>query len=43
MQKYLRERIKEAPKKPGIYQFFGKNDQILYIGKAKNLYNRLKN
>jgi excinuclease ABC subunit C len=43
MQKYLREKIKEAPKKPGIYQFFGKNDQILYIGKAKNLYNRLKN
>ncbi|MFW0862048.1 MAG: excinuclease ABC subunit UvrC [Candidatus Komeilibacteria bacterium] len=30
------------PKKPGIYQFLDKNKDILYIGKAKNLSNRVK-
>lgn len=32
---------KEIPKKPGIYIFYDKNDKILYVGKAKNLKNRL--
>lgn len=43
MQEDLIKKIKISPQKPGIYQFFGKNDDILYIGKAKNLRNRLKN
>jgi excinuclease ABC subunit C len=29
------------PKKPGIYQYFDKNDTLLYVGKAKNLKNRI--
>lgn len=42
MQNDLIEKIRIAPQKSGIYQFF-KDDQIIYIGKAKNLRNRLKN
>jgi len=29
------------PKEPGVYRFLGKEDTILYVGKAKNLKNRL--
>ncbi len=29
------------PKQPGIYQFIDKNGKVLYIGKAKNLKNRV--
>jgi excinuclease ABC subunit C len=38
----LKEKIKEFPKNPGIYQFIGENGIILYIGKAKSLRNRVK-
>jgi excinuclease ABC subunit C len=31
------------PKTSGIYQFFGTDDEVLYIGKAKNLNKRLQN
>lgn len=29
------------PTDPGVYRFFGDNDVVLYVGKAKNLRNRL--
>ena len=29
------------PKLPGCYQYFDKNNELIYIGKAKNLYNRV--
>lgn len=29
------------PKEPGVYRFIGKDDAILYVGKAKNLKNRV--
>ena len=29
------------PSKPGVYQFFNKEDKIIYIGKAKNLKKRV--
>ncbi|MBK9720726.1 MAG: excinuclease ABC subunit UvrC [Saprospiraceae bacterium] len=29
------------PKDPGVYRFLGINEEILYVGKAKNLKNRL--
>ncbi|MCF7906578.1 excinuclease ABC subunit UvrC [Patescibacteria group bacterium] len=32
---------KEISKKPGVYIFYDKNHKILYVGKAKNLKNRL--
>jgi len=31
----------DIPKKPGIYKFYDAKDTILYVGKAKNLKNRL--
>ncbi len=34
--------IKNLPKSPGVYQYFDKNNRLLYIGKAKNLFNRVK-
>ncbi len=36
------ETIKNLPKSPGIYQYFDQNNRLLYVGKAKNLYNRVK-
>jgi len=36
------DKIKNLPKTPGIYQYFDKNGKLLYIGKAKNLFNRVK-
>jgi excinuclease ABC subunit C len=38
----LKEKIQQLPNKPGIYQYFDKNGHLLYIGKAKNLANRVK-
>ena len=38
----LKEKVKSIPAIPGIYQFFDKNDKIIYIGKAKNLRNRVR-
>lgn len=34
--------LKELPKDPGVYQYFDSEGQILYVGKAKNLRNRVK-
>jgi len=34
-------KVKTAPKKPGIYQYYDEDDKILYVGKAKNLKNRV--
>ncbi|MCA9370716.1 MAG: excinuclease ABC subunit UvrC [Candidatus Peregrinibacteria bacterium] len=38
----LRKRVQKAPEKPGIYRWLNKDGDVLYIGKAKNLRNRLK-
>ena len=38
----LEEKIKQLPTSAGIYQYFDKNNKLLYIGKAKNLLNRVK-
>jgi len=37
----LYTRIKQLPSKPGVYLFKGASDEILYIGKAKNLKKRV--
>ena len=37
----LKKAIRSFPEKPGIYQFFDKNQKIIYIGKAKNLKKRV--
>jgi len=33
--------VDTIPKQPGVYKFLGDQDAILYVGKAKNLRNRL--
>ena len=38
----LREKLANLPKSPGIYQFKSKDGKIIYIGKAKNLRNRVR-
>ena len=34
--------LKNLPKDPGVYQYFDSEGDILYVGKAKNLRNRVK-
>jgi len=34
--------LKNLPEKPGVYRFFGSDGTVLYIGKAKNLKNRVR-
>lgn len=34
--------IQNLPKSAGVYQYFNKDDKLLYIGKAKNLKSRVK-
>ena len=34
-------RPKEIPEEPGVYRFYNGNDKVIYVGKAKNLKNRL--
>lgn len=38
----LEETIKQLPHAAGIYQYFDKEGHLLYVGKAKNLYKRVK-
>lgn len=37
----LEVQIKSLPDSPGVYQYFDKDDKILYVGKAKNLKKRV--
>jgi excinuclease ABC subunit C len=36
-----KEVIKNIPHKPGVYRYYSLNDELLYVGKAKNLKNRV--
>ncbi len=36
-----REKVEQLPAEPGIYHFFGAEGRLLYIGKAKNLRERV--
>lgn len=33
--------LKRIPEEPGVYQYFDKDGQIIYVGKAKNLHRRV--
>ncbi len=33
--------LKRIPENPGVYQYFNKEGQIIYVGKAKNLHRRV--
>ncbi|MFA6944711.1 MAG: excinuclease ABC subunit UvrC [Pedobacter sp.] len=42
MKKFdYRLELKNIPQKPGVYQFWSDTDELIYIGKAKNLKNRV--
>jgi len=41
-RKELEELIKNLPDSPGVYQYFDKDNRLLYIGKAKSLKKRVK-
>lgn len=38
----LKDKLKQLPKKPGCYQMFNADHEIIYVGKAKNLFNRVR-
>ena len=38
----LEEKLRQLPSSSGVYQYFDKNNRLLYIGKAKVLKNRVK-
>ncbi|HON19164.1 MAG TPA: excinuclease ABC subunit UvrC [Salinivirgaceae bacterium] len=41
MLEILKDKVRNLPEVPGVYQFFDKNGTIIYIGKAKNLRKRV--
>lgn len=43
MNSKLETNLKNLPASPGVYQFFNKNGKVIYVGKAKNLKNRVRN
>ena len=38
----IKKELPLVPKLPGVYRMLNSKDEILYVGKAKNLPNRLK-
>lgn len=38
----VEEKLKSLPTQPGCYSFLGKNGEVLYVGKAKNLRSRVR-
>lgn len=36
-----KEKALKLPQKPGVYIMLGKNSEVIYVGKAKKLYNRV--
>lgn len=37
----LKEKLKEIPRKPGVYKYLNKDGKVIYVGKAKNLRSRV--
>ena len=37
----LKKKLKSIPNDPGVYQFLNKDGEVIYVGKAKNLKNRV--
>lgn len=38
----IKEKLKNLPQKPGCYLMYNQNHEIIYVGKAKNLKNRVR-
>lgn len=41
MQNFIKDKLKNLNHYPGVYQMLDKHAQVIYVGKAKNLKNRL--
>ena len=41
MDNHIALLLKRIPENPGVYQYFDKDGQIIYVGKAKNLHRRV--
>ncbi|HBQ48850.1 MAG TPA: excinuclease ABC subunit C, partial [Hyphomonas atlantica] len=39
----IKDNLKRLPSKPGVYRMFGEHDDVLYIGKARDLKARVSN
>ncbi len=37
VKEYLKQKLQNLPQKPGVYKFFDKDQELIYVGKAKNL------
>ena len=42
MNPILKDKLLNLPQRPGVYQYYDKNGKVIYVGKAKNLRNRVK-
>ena len=42
IQESIKSKLLQLPKNPGVYTFFNSDNEIIYIGKAKNLKNRVR-
>jgi len=42
MTESIKNKLDNLPANPGVYQFFDKSQKIIYVGKAKNLRNRVR-
>ena len=42
MNQLLESKIKNLPDSPGVYQFLNENGRVIYVGKAKNIKNRVR-
>jgi len=38
---FINEKVATLPNKPGVYQYFDKNGEVIYVGKAKNIKKRV--
>lgn len=40
-EEHIKLLLRRIPEQPGVYQYFNKDGQIIYVGKAKNLHRRV--